>query len=133
MAACHLKLEEWKETAKAASESLNDLDQLDPTKKKKKDADKSEKGKGQDGEKVVEEPEEEEEEADEEIISAGATNAEDTSVAAKKKADIERIRSKALLRRARARSEMGGWSILAGAEEGMYDCQCWGDAVAKSE
>lgn len=132
MAACHLKLEEWKETAKAASESLNDLDKLDPTKKKK--ADKSEKGKGQGGEKVVEEPEEEEEEeADEEIVSAGAANAEDTSAVAKKKADIERIRSKALLRRARARSEMGGWSILAGAEEGMYNCQGWGDAVAKSE
>merc|ERR1711964_925841 len=35
----------------------------------------------------------------------------------KREADIERIRGKALMRRARARSELGGWSSLQGAEE----------------
>jgi hypothetical protein len=69
---------------------------------------------------------EEEEEADEEIISQGAEKAEKvenlyTSPRAQRDADIERIRTKALLRRARARSEMGGWSTLQGAEEGMWD------------
>lgn len=34
-----------------------------------------------------------------------------------RKADILRIRTKALLRRGRARSEAGGWSNLSGAEE----------------
>lgn len=34
-----------------------------------------------------------------------------------RRADVLRIRTKALLRRARARSEEGGWQNLAGAEE----------------
>ncbi|OBT68651.1 hypothetical protein VE03_01689 [Pseudogymnoascus sp. 23342-1-I1] len=112
VAACHLKLEEWKETVKAASESVDDLDRLDPT--KSKDSKKDASPKGEDGNEVVEE---QEEEADEEIVSVGAAKAEDTSAVARRKADIERIRSKALLRRARARSELGGWSALGGAEE----------------
>lgn len=120
VAACHLKLEEWKETVKAASESVDDLDRLDPT--KAKDNKKGNSPKGEDGKEIVEA---EEEEADEEIVSVGAAKAENTSEAARRKTDIERIRSKALLRRARARSEMGGWSALGGAEEGMlYRCPC---------
>lgn len=118
VAACHLKLEEWKETVKAAGESIDDLDRLDPTKAKETKKDSSPKS--DDGKEVVEA---QEEEADEEIVSVGAAKAEDTSAVAKRKADIERIRSKALLRRARARSELGGWSALGGAEEGMlYRC-----------
>lgn len=63
---------------------------------------------------------------EEEIISAGAskaaptlpnTDADDPDAAArtKKQADINRIRYKALMRRARARSEEGGWQYLEGA------------------
>ncbi|KFY23317.1 hypothetical protein V493_05926 [Pseudogymnoascus sp. VKM F-4281 (FW-2241)] len=111
IAACHLKLEEWKETVKAASDSVDDLDRLDPT--KTKDSKKDSSPKGEDGKEIVEA----QEEADEEIVSVGAAKAEDTSEAARRKVDIERIRSKALLRRARARSELGGWSALGGAEE----------------
>jgi hypothetical protein len=113
VAACHLKLEQWKETVKAASDSVDDLDRLDPTKTKEKEGGT----KGEDGKMIVEA---QEEEADEEIVSAGAAKAENTSEVAKRKTDIERIRSKALLRRARARSEMGGWSALGGAEEGTW-------------
>lgn len=111
IAACHLKLKEWKETSKAASEAIKDLDLLDPAKmeKKKLQEDKKIAGKGA-GEEL-------EEEVVEEIISTGATKAEDTSEEAQKKKDRERIRSKALLRRGRARFELGGWSNLAGAEE----------------
>ena len=36
----------------------------------------------------------------------------------KRKADVERIRCKALMRRARGKMEQGGWGNLAGAEEG---------------
>ncbi|KFY32954.1 hypothetical protein V495_08570 [Pseudogymnoascus sp. VKM F-4514 (FW-929)] len=109
VAACHLKLEQWKETVKAASDSVDDLDRLDPTKSKEKEN-------GSKGENAKE-LKAQEEEADEEIVSAGAAKAENTSDMARRKTDIERIRSKALLRRARARSEMGGWSALGGAEE----------------
>lgn len=114
VAACHLKLEEWKETVKAASDSVDDLDRLDPT--KSKDTKKDSSPKGEDGKEIVEA----QEEADEEIVSVGAAKAEDTSGAARRKVDIERIRSKALLRRAKARSELGGWSALGGAEEGLF-------------
>ncbi|PQE10172.1 tetratricopeptide repeat 1 protein [Rutstroemia sp. NJR-2017a WRK4] len=101
IAACHLKLEDWKEAVKAASAALDGLDRLQ----------KKEKEEG------VEKKVEEEEEADEEIVSEGATKAEDTSERGKREADIERIRAKALMRRARARSEQDGWASLQGAEE----------------
>lgn len=105
VAACYLKLEDWKEAVKAATAALDGLDRLQG---KGGEASSSEEGK----EKV------EEEEADEEIISEGATKAEDTSDKGKREADIERIRAKALMRRGRARSEQGGWSNLEGAMEG---------------
>ena len=35
-----------------------------------------------------------------------------------RKEDIQRIRAKALLRRAKGKMEQGGWANLAGAEEG---------------
>lgn len=101
IAACYLKLEDWKEAVKAASAALDGLDKL--------------QGRKDDGK----EKNEGEEEADEEIVSEGATKAEDTSAKGKREADIERIRAKALMRRARARSEQGGWATLQGAEEGM--------------
>jgi hypothetical protein len=102
IAACYLKLEDWKEAVATATAALDGLDKL--------------QGKIAEGQKEAEE----EEEADEEIISQGAEKAEDTSAQGRREGDIERIRTKALLRRARARSEMGGWSTLQGAEEGMW-------------
>ena len=104
IAACHLKLEDWKEAVKAASAALDSLDKLQD---KNGDAEKEDKISG------------DEEEADEEIITEGATKAEDISSKGQREADIERIRAKALMRRARARSEQGGWATLQGAEEGM--------------
>lgn len=91
-----------------ASKALEGLDKL--------------QGKGKEAGVVVDggKNQEEEEEADEEIISEGATKAEDVSVKGKREADIERIRAKALMRRAKGRSEMGGWSSLQGAEEGNF-------------
>ncbi|CZS88534.1 hypothetical protein WAI453_010726 [Rhynchosporium graminicola] len=105
VAACHLKLEDWKEAVKAASAALEGLDRLQGI------------GKDNAGKEEGEDTKVEEEEADEEIVSAGASKAEDTSDKGKREADIDRIRGKALMRRARARSELGGWSGLQGAEE----------------
>jgi len=105
IAACHLKLEDWKEAVKAATAALDSLDKLQGRTAKAKEVD-------DEGAKAVDE------EADEEIVSEGAAKAEDTSDKGKREADIERIRCKALMRRARARSELGGWSSLQAAEEG---------------
>ena len=104
IAACYLKLEDWKEAVKAATAALDGLDKL-----QEKEAE---------GEVKVDK----DEEADEEIISEGAVKAEDASDKGKRETDIERIRAKALMRRARARSEQGGWASLQGAEEGMLSC-----------
>jgi hypothetical protein len=118
VAACYLKTEEWKEAVKAAGECLDLLDMTEGEKKKKSDkADHGSESGQEDADEGV--MEEEEEEADEEIITPGAARAEDTSSKAKRKADIERIRAKALMRRGKARLEIGSWSSLQGAEEGM--------------
>ncbi|CAD6442641.1 8eb8ab4f-52e1-439a-a3f6-3ee30a0ba3d3 [Sclerotinia trifoliorum] len=115
VAACHLKLDEWKEAAKASSEALEGLERLQKKEAEEKDGDGD---KGAKKEEVKEE-----EEADEEIISEGATKAEDTrgkdidDAKETRAKDIERIKAKALMRRARARSEQDGWSTLAGAVE----------------
>ncbi|POR34726.1 Tetratricopeptide repeat protein 1 [Tolypocladium paradoxum] len=79
IAACHLKLEQWKEAIKAATQALDGLAAL-------------------------------EKQAPE---SAPAPPSQPPPA----RADVLRIRTKALLRRARARSEAGGWQNLAGAEE----------------
>jgi tetratricopeptide (TPR) repeat protein len=125
-AACYLKTEEWKEAVKAAGKCLDLLDEAEGKKKEKKDkADAgSESGNEDDDNGGVEEEEEEEEEADEEIITPGAAKAEDTSSKARRKADIERIRAKALMRRGKARMEIGSWSSLQGAQEGMTASHC---------
>ncbi|CAI4213050.1 unnamed protein product [Parascedosporium putredinis] len=129
VSACHLKLEEWKEAADTATASLDGLDRIGK-KETKQLAEGSAKDKdsipGEEKDVGAEEEEKEEEDVvEEEIISTGAAKAAPLPITispeeeAKKKReeDVKRIRAKALMRRARARSELGGWRNLAGAEE----------------
>lgn len=121
IAACHLKLEEWKEAVSNATSALDGLDRWEQHEKEK------EKDQAQ---AQIDEPgaakTDEADEAEEEIISAGAAKAgpslannpdHESKEAARQKRqdDVARIRAKALMRRARARSELGGWSNLEGA------------------
>jgi tetratricopeptide (TPR) repeat protein len=117
MAACHLKLEEWKEAVNNATTALDGLDRLEQQEK--------EKAADEDGATKATETDDD---AEAEIISAGAAKAgpalsanpgDDSIEAARRKrqADVARIRAKALMRRARARSEQDGWSNLEGAVE----------------
>ncbi|KAI1383689.1 uncharacterized protein F4822DRAFT_85095 [Hypoxylon trugodes] len=115
ISACHLKLEQWKEAIKAATDSIDGLDRLEKTEaEQQKESEEKEKREAAD-----------EEEIEEEIVSSGAQKSapaakeETLAEAARRKRheDIFRIRVKALMRRARAKSELGGWSNLAGAEE----------------
>lgn len=133
IAACHISLEQWKEAIKAATDALDELVQLDPAADAKSlpagslDEDKktpltSPPEDVQSTRKAVEE-----DDVEEEIISSGATRAAPApsppkpapppTPASPSPADILRIRTKSLLRRARARSSAGGWQNLAGAEE----------------
>jgi hypothetical protein len=113
VAACYIKTEEWKEAARTAGECLDLLDLAEGKKKARGNGENETDNR--DGKKVEEE---QEEEAEEEIISAGAARSEDASVDAKRKKDLDRIRAKALMRRGKARMEVGSWSSLTGAEEG---------------
>ncbi|KAL7629763.1 hypothetical protein AAE478_001286 [Parahypoxylon ruwenzoriense] len=114
ISACHLKLEQWKEAIKAATDSIDGLDRLEKAENNQRQNELGQQTKNP-----------EEEGIEEEIVSSGAQKSapvakeETTAEAARKKRreDVLRIRAKALMRRARARSELGGWSNLAGAEE----------------
>lgn len=115
VSACYLKLQEWKNANTAATAALEKLGKLESQLAEEEKAAADAKAK-------------EEEEVEDEIISPGAEKAgppiptdekEDPAQVArdKKREDIKRIRYKALIRRARARSEEGGWTNLSGAEE----------------
>lgn len=125
ISACHLQVEQWGEAIKAATNAIDSLtkveseeqlvpkDELEDTKPDTKDEKKNDTNVDDDH-------------VEEEIISSGAERAApmappeptpEQAALENRKADILRIRTKALLRRARARSEAGGWSNLAGAED----------------
>lgn len=104
IAACHLKLSDWKAAIDSATAALDALDRLIPN-------EKVDKGNGaQEG-------------ADSSVIEI---EGEDSDVAAQMKKleisdqrrdDVQRIRAKALMRRAKAKMESGGWGDLQGAED----------------
>ena len=121
IAACHIKLEDWKSAIKAADASLEALDRLerrgkDPATENSSNDDDDRKKES--GDSATEECE------GEDIISPGAQRSGPSPVAREQEKkgpsdeDISRIRIKALMRRANARLESGGWSALSGAEEG---------------
>lgn len=125
MAACHLQLEQWKDAIKSATKALDGLLELEKTSPERSDLTDKEKGSDSASKEGHEESSvDRDNDVDEEIISSGATRAApalpkqpEATAAETRKADILRIRTKALLRRARARAEAGGWQNLAGAEE----------------
>ncbi|KAI6782769.1 Tetratricopeptide repeat protein-like protein [Emericellopsis cladophorae] len=99
IAACNLKLEEWKDAIKSASSSLDELKEFEVSLEQEK------KAKPQ-----------EEDEADEEIVSSGAETAAPVQDAVER--DILRIRTKSLLRRARAyyNTDPPTWHSLSSAQ-----------------
>ncbi len=137
ISACYLKLEEWKEAVSSATAALEGLDRLDGRagEDKVKEDEEGATGKpeeAEDAQAAGAKAEDGEDDVEEEIISAGASKAAVAPAAAaappppesdaekaqkKRDEDIARIRAKALMRRGRARSELGGWSNLEGAVE----------------
>lgn len=105
IAACHLKLEDWKAAVDSATAALDALDRLLPKKKKEKAKD-DEAG----TDEGIVEIEGEGAEAEEEELKK-------LEISDQRRDDILRIRSKALMRRAKAKSEQGGWGNLQGAED----------------
>ena len=104
IAACHLKLEDWKAAIESATAALDALDRLTPNKPHQQEKD------GQADHDIVE-IEAEGIEADRQLAAL--------EISDQRREDISRIQAKALMRRARAKSEQGGWGNLQGAEEGI--------------
>ncbi|KAF2637953.1 hypothetical protein P280DRAFT_471614 [Massarina eburnea CBS 473.64] len=98
IAACHLRLQEWKQAVESATQALEALDRIDPPAETA--------GKDGDGGGVVGEVDD----ATEVRIAALTRTGKTVN-------DVHKLRTKALLRRAKARREAGGWSSLQGSLE----------------
>ncbi|KAK9783767.1 hypothetical protein SCAR479_00326 [Seiridium cardinale] len=115
IAACHLKLEQWKEAVGSATKAIDGLDKIEKAVATAQDKEQ----------KAVESSKNEDDGVEEEIVSTGAQKSapvphqetEAEELARKRREDRLRIRAKALMRRARAKSELGGWANLSGAED----------------
>ena len=115
IAACHLKLEQYKEAIQSATDALESLSRSEKAALESAKKSSEDKAKDNDGE----------DEPEAKMVSAGAQKSApaisketDAQQAARRgQDDVLRIKAKALMRRARARSELGGWSNLSGAEE----------------
>ena len=105
IAACQLNLKEWKAAESAGSESLECLDRLDPPAKKPEN--KGDTETNVPGEAVVEEVNDD--------IADAIENLEKRT--GHTRAEVQKMRVKARLRRARAREELGSWQALEGANE----------------
>lgn len=112
MAACYLKMEDWKEAAGAATACLESLDRFDPPfapAQEDSSAQQTPKPESEPADAVVE-ISGDDEEAEQKELRRLQENDE-------RKRNIMRIRAKALMRRARAKMQLGGWGNLQGAEE----------------
>lgn len=105
IAACHIKSEKWKEATDSATKSIESLERIDPLPKQNA---------SQDAAKAKLPPQSAVEEIDDET----AEKIEALEKSGRTRDDVQKIRVKAFLRRAKARSETGGWAALQGAYEG---------------
>jgi hypothetical protein len=104
IAACFLKLEEWKNCIDEADKGLERLVDYEKTEGEVEEAESKE-------ERIVEV-------GDDEDVQEGLV-VEPKRARRRGKDEVQRIRIKLLLRRAKARTETGGWAPLQGALEGM--------------
>jgi len=102
IAASHLKLQEWKEAIDSATKAFDALEKIDPIPKTKQ---KLEAGSGQVQGQV------------EEIDDAAEARIEALEKSGHTLTEVSKLRTKALLRRAKARAGSGGWAALQGADE----------------
>jgi tetratricopeptide (TPR) repeat protein len=124
ISACHLFLEDWKNTVDSATESLECLDRLHPLpnqgKKKKNKKQQQQNGKTSSARKADNDiPDEEDHGA---VIEIPSDEEESTALTRlhlsdSRLRDISRIQLKSLLRRAKARRWQATWASLAASEE----------------
>jgi tetratricopeptide (TPR) repeat protein len=113
ISACNLKLADWKAAAEAAGKGIECSERLEPLpsvraperKKEGGDDDKVGDGKAEDGQVV------------EEVDEAFAARLENLSRSGRSLAEVRKLQVKMLMRRAKAKTELGGWSNLQAADE----------------
>ncbi|GAB7361594.1 hypothetical protein MBLNU230_g1646t1 [Neophaeotheca triangularis] len=110
IAACHLKLEVWKEAIEAATKGLECLERLEPLPtpkvKGQKEGANGVLAEHEDEHNGIEEVDDEAEERIERLKKSGKTLDE-----------VRKLQVKVLMRRAKAKMEKGGWAELQGADE----------------
>ncbi|KNG84947.1 tetratricopeptide repeat protein 1 (TTC1) [Aspergillus nomiae NRRL 13137] len=109
MAACYLKLEDWKASVDSATACLDCLEKVIPSANENPDAPQEKQQESGSTDSVVEITGDDEEAEQEELKRLQKVD--------DRKNDVMRIRAKALMRRARAKSQLSGWGNLQGAEE----------------
>ncbi|EME78895.1 uncharacterized protein MYCFIDRAFT_43718 [Pseudocercospora fijiensis CIRAD86] len=105
IAACHIKLQEWKEAIESAEKGIENLERLEPLPVAKPDS-KKQAAAGTEIENGVEEVDDDLAERMENLQKSGRSLDE-----------VRKLQIKLLLRRAKARTEIGSWSSLQGADE----------------
>ncbi len=109
VAACHLKLREWKQASESATKGIGNLERLEGLPSVRKERKQDEDGKDgveELGNGDVEELSPDMEARMKRLQASGHTLAE-----------VKKLQLKLLMRRAKARTESGGWAELQGAEE----------------
>ncbi|KAJ5611259.1 hypothetical protein N7510_007978 [Penicillium lagena] len=115
ISACYLKLDDWKAAVDAATASIERLDRILPPSGPPQD-----KGSGGSSDLRAERTDTKDSDAVVEITGdeeEGEKELQRLQELDKKRADVSRIRAKALMRRAKAKSQLGGWANLQGALE----------------
>ncbi|PGH36198.1 hypothetical protein GX50_00882 [[Emmonsia] crescens] len=130
ISACHLKLEDWKAAVDAATSSIDRLDKALPAQSQKETASGERAGDGSGASADNEVVELLDGDGDEESEEAQLKKLQEDD---RRKEDIGRIRAKALMRRARAKMELGGWANLQGAEEDYKTLLGMGNLPAQDE
>ncbi|KAJ4317833.1 hypothetical protein N0V94_004747 [Neodidymelliopsis sp. IMI 364377] len=101
ISACHIKLEEWKQAVESATKALDALDRIDPP--PVKEAEENGRGDTIGGVSEIDD-------STEVLLEALTRTGHGIN-------DVHKLRTKALLRRAKARHEVGGWASLQGSLE----------------
>ncbi|KAM0692350.1 hypothetical protein Q7P36_008551 [Cladosporium allicinum] len=114
ISACNLKLADWKAAAEAAGKGIESSERLEPLPSVRA-AEKGKKEEGGDqgrvGDGKVEDGQVEE------VDEALSARLENLSRSGRSLAEVRKLQVKMLMRRAKAKTELGGWSNLQAADE----------------
>jgi len=108
VAACYLKLEEWKEAVESAEKGLDCLERLEPLPKLERKAPQPGEGGEEEvnGDGMVEE-----------VDDKLADRIENLRLSGRTLDEVRKLQVKLLMRRAKCKTELGGWASLQGADE----------------